>query len=107
MIKVLVTFSQFLLFLVVFAVGSFAPPFHIRSILQNAGAAGPAGSITPVRIFIWDGLLLAAAVFVLILLIQVVTKKLRRAAPLTTIAFVLAVALGLAMKLGFITRGAM
>ncbi len=108
--KAIITILQFLVFLVflaVFAAGSFIPPFHIQSILQNAGPAGPAGSIAPVRIFIWDGLLLAAGIFVLILLIEVVTKRLRRAAPWTTLAFAIAVVLGLAMKLGFITRGGM
>ena len=105
--KAIVTILLFLVFLVVFAAGSFMPPFHVQSILQNAGPAGPAGSIAPVRIFIWDGLLLAAGVFVLVLLIEVVTKRLRRAAPWTTLAFALAAVLGLAMKLGFITRGGM
>ena len=105
--KAIVTILQFLVFLVVFAAGSFIPLFHIQSILQNAGPAGPAGSIAPVRIFIWDGLLLAAGVFVLILLIELVAKRLRRAAPGTTLAFALAVVFGLAMKLGFITRGGM
>ena len=105
--KAIVTILLFLVFLVVFAAGSFMPPFHVQSILQNAGPAGPAGSIAPVRIFIWDGLLLAAGVFVLTLLLELITKRLRRAAPWTALAFALAVVLGLAMKLGFITRGGM
>ena len=42
--------------------------------------------------------------FVLILIMEALMKRLRTFAPWTTLAFVLAAIVGFAMKLGFITR---
>jgi len=53
------------------------------------------------RAFEWDGVLLMLAVFVLILLIEALRKRLRSAAPWSTLALVLAAILGLVMKFGF------
>ena len=47
---------------------------------------------------------LSLALFVLILLVQLIMKRLRTSAPITTLALILATVVGLAMKLGFITR---
>jgi hypothetical protein len=86
---------QFVLFMIVFAVGSFLPPFHIQRIL----------SVTPeaTRVFIWDGVVLMTLLFVVILLIEALRKRIRSAGLWTTAAFVLALLAGLAEKFGFLT----
>jgi hypothetical protein len=93
--KFLSTLLQFFLFLIVFAVGSFLHPFnlHWRNTVTPAGA----------HYFIADGLLLALGLFLVILIAQAVRKRLCNTT-WTIIAFILAVALAYAMKLGFITR---
>lgn len=87
---------QFLLFLIVFAAGSFFPPFHIEHVL-GVTADGT-------RLFIWDGVLLMAAVFAVILLIEALRKRLSSAGPWTTVALVLAGLAGYMAKFGFLTR---
>jgi hypothetical protein len=96
--KVILTIFQFVLFLIVFGVGSFFPPFHFERVLI----------VTPgfTRIFVADGLLLMFALYVLIVFVEVMRKRLRTAAPWTTLAVILAAALGLMMKFGFLTRSA-
>jgi hypothetical protein len=96
--KAIATILQFLLFLLVFCIGSLFPPFHIQHVL----AATPAAT----RIFIADGLLLMLGLYVLIILIEALAKRLRTAAPWTTLALVLATVIGFAMKFGFLTRSA-
>ena len=93
--KFLFTLLQFFLFLIVFAVGSFLHPFN----LHWSNTVTPAGA----RYFIADGLLLALGLFLVILIAQAVRKRLCNTT-WTIIAFILAVALAYAMKLGFITR---
>ena len=92
----LVTILQFVVFLIVFGVGSLFPPFHFEHIL----IATP-GSV---RIFVADGLLLMFALYILILVVEVVRKRLRTSAPWSTLAVLLAAVLGLMMKFGFLTR---
>lgn len=89
------TLLQFLLFLIVFAAGSFMHPFNFHW----------ANTVTAVgtRYFIADGLLLALGLLVGIIIAQAVRKRLCNTT-WTVIAFILAVALAYAMKLGFITR---
>jgi hypothetical protein len=94
--KAITTILQFFLFLIVFGAFSLFPPFHIVHVLSTT----PTGT----RIFIADGLLLALAVYLLIVLIELLMKRLRVSAPLTTVAFVFAAILGLMMKFGFLTR---
>lgn len=94
--KVLLTILQFVVFLLVFATGSFLPPFHIERVLGVTRDG--------TRIFIWDGALLMVALFVVILLIEAARKRIRSGAIWTTLAFVLAAAAGYAAKLGFLTR---
>jgi hypothetical protein len=96
--KVVLTILQFFLFLIVFGVGSLFPPFHFEHVL----IATP--GVT--RIFVADGLLLMFALYVLIILVEVMRKRLRTAAPWTTLAVILATVLGLMMKFGFLTRSA-
>jgi hypothetical protein len=94
--KAITTILQFFLFLIVFGAFSLFPPFHIEHVLGTT----PTGT----RVFIADGLLLAFALYLLIVLIEFLMKRLRVSAPLTTVAFVLAAILGLMMKFGFLTR---
>jgi hypothetical protein len=88
---------ELVIFLVVFLVGSILPGIHVLLPMMSV-AAGPG------RIFVLDGLLLAAAIYVVILLVSVARKRVRTAGMDATIAFVLAVLLGLAMKFGFLTQ---
>jgi uncharacterized membrane protein YpjA len=96
--NVVVTILQLILFLIVFFVGSIFPPFHFEHVL----IATPGTT----RIFIADGLVLALVVYILIVILEVARKRLRTAAPWTTLAFLLAVVFGLMMKFGFKTLSA-
>ena len=93
--KFLFTFLQFFLFLAVFAAGSFLHPFNLHwgNTVTTAGT----------RYFIADGLLLALGLLLVIIGAQAVRKRLCNTT-WTVIAFILAVAIAYAMKLGFITR---
>ena len=93
--KFLFTLLQFFLFLIVFAVGSFLHPLNLH--WHNSVTA------TGARYFVADGLLLALGLLLVIIIIQAVRKRLCNTT-WTVIAFVLAVAIAYAMKLGFITR---
>jgi uncharacterized protein YacL len=93
--KFLFTLLQFFLFLVVFAVGSFLHPFNLHwgNTVTAAGA----------RYFVADGLLMALGLLLAIVIAQALRKRLCNTT-WTVIAFILAVAIAYAMKLGFITR---
>jgi hypothetical protein len=93
-----VTVFKLILFLFVFFIGSIFPPFHFEHIL----IATPGTT----RIFIADGLLLMLALYVLLVIVEALRKRLRTAGPWTTLAFVLALVFGLMMKFGFLTRSA-
>ena len=95
--KFLSIFLQFFLFLLTFAIGSFAHPFNL-----HWGLTVTTPTVT--RYFVPDGLLLMVILFILILIMEALMKRLRTFAPWTTLAFVLAAIVGFAMKLGFITR---
>jgi hypothetical protein len=92
--KVIFALLQFVLFLVAFFAGSVLPVFQLLPPNTMTFANGT-------RAFEWDGVLLMLAVFVLILLIEALRKRLRSAAPWSTLALVLAAILGLVMKFGF------
>ena len=92
------TILQFFLFLIVFGAGSLFPPFHFEHVLIATPGV--------IRVFVADGLLLMFALYVLIVLVEVLRKRLRTAAPWTTLAVILAAVLGLMMKFGFLTRSA-
>ena len=96
--NVVFTILKFLLFLVVFGAGSLFPPFHFEHIL----IATP--GVT--RIFVADGLLLMFALYILIVLVEIMRKRLRTSTPWTTLAVILATVSGLMMKFGFLTRSA-
>ena len=93
--KALVTLAQFVLFLVLFAVGSFLHPLNIHS--------APTITASTSRYFIADGLLLALGVFLAIVAVQAIRRRLCNTT-WTILAFVLAIAVGYAMKFGFVTR---
>lgn len=94
--NVLLLCLQFVLFLIIFVAGSLFPPFHLEHVLTTTP--------TTVHIFVADGLVLMAAFYFAIAVIEIITKRIRTALPWTTIAVVLAAAIGLYMKFGFITR---
>jgi hypothetical protein len=96
--KVVFTILKFLLFFIVFGVGSLFPPFHFEHVL----IATPGVE----RIFVADGLLLMFALYVVIVLSEVLRKRLRTSALWTTLAVILAAVLGLMMKFGFKTLSA-
>ena len=89
------TVLQFVMFLLVYAIGSLFPPFHVQRIL----IATPTYS----RIFILDGILITLALYIAIVIAEILIKRLHQVT-WTTIAFVLAVLLGYVMKFGFITH---
>ena len=96
MIKnVLLAILQLILFLIVFAAGSFLPPFHLQHIVSRTAEGA--------HIFIWDGLLLATLLMILILGIEAARKRIGRAGLWTIVAYVLAIGAGLMAKLGFMT----
>ena len=91
--KAVLVVLQTLLFLMLFGAGSFLPIFTSLPAWQV--------QTSPHRIFVLDGLFLAAAVYLIILLAQAARKRPRGPGSLTTLSFALAITLGLAMKLGF------
>ena len=93
--RLLSTVLQFVMFLLVYAIGSLFPPFHIQRVL----IATP----TYTRIFIMDGILITLALYILIVLGETLMKR-RCQITWTSIAFVFAALLGYVMKFGFITH---
>ena len=93
--KALATIAQFLLFLFIFAVGSVLHPFNFHWATTTTSSA--------TRYFVPDGLLLALGVFLAIVLLQALRKRLCDTT-WTVLAFVLAIGIGYAMKLGFVTH---
>ena len=93
--KAMAVLLQFLLFLVVFAVGSFVwHPFHVQTIFAPADR----------RAFQWDGVLLMLVTYLVLLLIEAARKRLVRSGLTTTLALILAVLVGWLLKFGFISR---
>jgi hypothetical protein len=94
--KTILLILQFFLFLGVFLVGSFTHPFALRwSVAQVAPGT--------TRYFIPDGLLIMLALYVVILLSELLAKRLR-AGILTTMALILALAVGFMAKFGSVTH---
>jgi len=91
------TFLKFALFLFLLFVGGIGilPLFHFPSLVTR-WAGGTRG-------FQWDGVVLMLALYVLILLVEALRKRLRNSASWTTLALVLAAIAGLIMKFGFMT----
>jgi hypothetical protein len=93
--KIVLAVLQFLLFLAVFFVGSILPALGLMPLKTVTVGAN--------RVFVVDGLLMMLAAYILILAIEAARRRLRTSGSLTTIALVLALVLGLAMKFGFKT----
>jgi hypothetical protein len=91
--RVLSVVLQFILFLAVFFAGWVLAGFNILPTLSISVGAG--------RVFVYDGVLLMFALYVLILLIAAARKRIHSAWPNSTVALALALILGLAMKFGF------
>jgi hypothetical protein len=92
--KAILVVLQTVLFLLLFAAGSFLLPFFpALPVWQVQTGTG--------RVFVLDGLVLALLVYLLILGIEAARKRLRGPGGLTTLALALALALGFAMKFGF------
>ncbi len=92
--NVLFVVVEFLLFLVVFFLGSvILPGAGVLPVMSTAAGAG--------KIFVYDGVLLLLALYVFFLLVAVLRKRIFIAWQNPTIAAVLALVLGLLMKFGF------
>jgi hypothetical protein len=88
---------QTILFLAIFGAGSFLPAFNILPMWKmGAGATHD---------FVLDGLLLMIALYLVILAVEALLKRLKGPGALTTLAFVLALLLGFAMKFGMVSVG--
>jgi hypothetical protein len=93
--NVFFTFLQFVLFSVAYVAGAILPPFGLLPSHVATWADGTK--------FEWDGVLLALALFILILLIEAVRKRLRSAAPWTALALALAAIVECVVRLGVTT----
>lgn len=93
--KILAFILQSALLLICCAVGSFVRPFHIEKVTRLSPGL--------TYIFVWDGFLLMAAVYLVIVLIESVSRRLK-SVPMTTLALALATVLSVAIKLGRITQ---
>ena len=93
--KAVLTVLQFVLFFLAFAVGSFS--LHPK--LQQTLSVTPNGT----RVVVWDGIVLMALLFVVILVIEAARKRIRISAPWTALAALLATVAGLALKFGLLT----
>jgi hypothetical protein len=92
----ILAFFEFILFFLLFLVGSFLRPFHLSWFVSH-----PTWAST--RFFVPDGLLLAILVYLVIVGIGAARKRLPHAAIAPTIALVIAVVLGLLSKFGWLT----
>jgi hypothetical protein len=93
--NVLFAALQFVLFFVVFLAGSLFPPFHLERVISQTA--------TVTRSFVWDGLLISLLLAILILVLEAVRGRIRRAGPWTAAAFLLATLVGLWQSFGFKT----
>jgi hypothetical protein len=102
--RIILTLLQFIVFMVLLAVGGNWDAVNLALEMQQHKAATilipafkyPVGS----HILIANGLIFATVLLVLILLFLLVRRKLHPWAWLTALAYVLAVCLGVAMKMG-------
>ena len=92
--KAILVVLQTLLFLLLFAAGSFLVPFFPAMPVWQFQTG-------PGRAFVLNGLILAVLAYLLIFAIEAARKRVRGPGGLTTLSLVLALALGLAMKFGF------
>ena len=94
--RIVAVVVQTIFFILVFAIGSFLPAFTPIPMWRVIVGA--------THYFVLDGPIFISLVFLLILALEAITKRFRSAAMLTTLSFVLAFLLALAMKLPFMDR---
>ena len=87
-----------ILFLFVFLAGS------LLAALPSAHLPAWNVSLSPTRYFTLDGIIFMAILYVLFLLVGAARRRLLSAVLTSTVAVVLALVLGFAMKFGFATR---
>jgi hypothetical protein len=98
--KALVVVLQFFLFMALFAVSpvlAVFDPMRLQWFVSHP-------TVTSTRWFSPEGLLLTLALYLLIVLVAALRKRLRGSAPLTTLALVLALLVGLYFKFGWTTH---
>jgi hypothetical protein len=93
--KVLFTLLQFVLFSAVYVAGVVMATLHMIPSHVATWADGTK--------FEWDGVFLTLGLFAVILLIEALRKRLRGAAPWTTLALALAALVELMVKFGLMT----
>ena len=95
--KAFAVIGQFVLFFFIFLAGSLWDPFKMKWFVSHP---------TPLstRFFVPDGLIVMVAIYLLILVLEAAAKRLRVGGMLTSIAFVLALLLGLLAKFGWATH---
>jgi hypothetical protein len=89
--------GQFVLFFAVFLAGTLLDPFHLKWFVTQV-------SRTSTRYFVPDGLILCVILYLLILGVEAARKRLRGSGAATTLAFILAIALGFLSKFGMATH---
>ena len=94
--KIILLVLQTVLFFLACVVGSFLTPFHLQKVTLSTPAV--------THIFVWDGFLLMFAVYCVVVLIELFTKRIRSAFPITTISLAIAIVLSIAIRLGHITH---
>ena len=87
---------QLVLLLTVFLLGSLLPALGKLPMWRLA--------ISPTRFFVLDGVVLMLLVYLIIVGIEVFVRRIRYGALLSTLALLLALSLGLAMKFPFMGR---
>jgi hypothetical protein len=93
--RVLSIVFQFLVYLIAFAAGSFLPAFHLLpTIIWHLSAT---------RDFVITGLILSAALFVLVMIVHGVRRAHSSALLNSTVAFLFAIAAGVALHFGLLT----
>jgi hypothetical protein len=91
---------QFLLFVALFALSPILAvfdPMRLQWFVSHP-------TVTSTRFFSPEGLLLVLAVYLLILLLEALRKRLRESAWLTTLALIVALVVGLYFKFGWTTH---
>jgi hypothetical protein len=95
--RVLIGVAEFFFFLLLDVIGGvFYHPFNVETKL--------APTLLATRSFVWDGMLLMLAVWLLLLLMSVIRRRLASSALHSTIALALAALVGFFLKVGFITH---
>jgi hypothetical protein len=95
--KIILGFFQFLLFIAVLFIVPFWKPLGLRWFVTHP-------TPTDTRFFIADGLVLAVALYIAILVIELLRKRILYSGLLTTLAFVLALVVSYSEEFGFVTK---